>query len=570
LLELAIPRTRATQPPANLVGNAKGPLHVNRSEQQLIVRSKAAPNDTHFLFLNGEHGVAVDRGEGHEQADQLNLLYYVGNASYLADSGYDRGYTVENSFWNHYYDHNVMTVGGAEGGLDPPMLNILDVRKQSEPEDMGQVSALYYQNHGMVTSFHGEQTLEVESDPRDRADYVRDVLFIDGENPYIIDLNSIRRSSQRGGRNDHNDSRELDRKSDDGRDRGYESNGNEIKRGVALGKVENQNDTRNRGRRDSGSRGRPGTCEGNVFNMLYHVNSGDATVPPGYKPRVNGFLRWNYVDGQSDRALDLFPMSVEHALDPGAVELVPDQILESENNTDGKVLVDIKKLVLSNEDRCERYWTVAALLHPTSPGASAGAPALLQTSGREATRRGWVWRRNNETYDVFVARSVSDPRTKVTFSLSDADERYPDLDMTLPAGLSHGFARVTEGDEGWSIDPRYNVGLVDGEYRRRRWAGKTDASDLDQTQIPYGLSDVYPNPANPIAAFTLRVRADEDATVAVYDVTGRRIAILFDGVLAADTPYQFRVDGSLWASGAYFVRLQGSSITETRTFLLTR
>src|SRR5690606_3228436 len=67
----------------------------------------------------------------------------------------------------------------------------------------------------------------------------------------------------------------------------------------------------------------------------------------------------------------------------------------------------------------------------------------------------------------------------------------------------------------------------------------------------YLLSAVYPNPFNPRAAFTLAVRRAQHVTVALYDLLGRRVALLHDGVLEANETYRFDIDGAALASGSY-------------------
>src|SRR5690606_38406385 len=59
----------------------------------------------------------------------------------------------------------------------------------------------------------------------------------------------------------------------------------------------------------------------------------------------------------------------------------------------------------------------------------------------------------------------------------------------------------------------------------------------------YALSPVYPNPARSSARFALEVAEAQDVTVAVYDVLGRRVALLHDGLLADGTEHAFTVDG---------------------------
>ncbi|PEN11086.1 hypothetical protein CRI94_16835 [Longibacter salinarum] len=74
-----------------------------------------------------------------------------------------------------------------------------------------------------------------------------------------------------------------------------------------------------------------------------------------------------------------------------------------------------------------------------------------------------------------------------------------------------------------------------------------------------------PNPAASNARIGLVLRESADVTVEVFDVLGRRQALLHDGLLSAGPEHSFRVDVSTWASGTYLVRVTGAgSPTATR------
>ncbi len=86
----------------------------------------------------------------------------------------------------------------------------------------------------------------------------------------------------------------------------------------------------------------------------------------------------------------------------------------------------------------------------------------------------------------------------------------------------------------------------------------------------YMLSDVYPNPFNPQAQFSLAVQQDQRVRITVYDVLGRQVAQLYDGTMAAQNMQTFTVDGSRLSSGLYLVRVQGERFTATRQVTLLK
>ena len=82
------------------------------------------------------------------------------------------------------------------------------------------------------------------------------------------------------------------------------------------------------------------------------------------------------------------------------------------------------------------------------------------------------------------------------------------------------------------------------------------------------LSAAYPNPFNSSSAFTLTVADNQHELVEVYDQTGRRVGLLHDGLLEAQTRHQFRFEAGHLASGVYIYCATGESFFESRAMLL--
>ncbi len=85
------------------------------------------------------------------------------------------------------------------------------------------------------------------------------------------------------------------------------------------------------------------------------------------------------------------------------------------------------------------------------------------------------------------------------------------------------------------------------------------------------LSPVAPNPLGSGAArFTLAVQREAPVTVAVYDLLGRRVALLHEGPLAAGAAHPFRFETKGLPSGLYFVRAEGERFSEVRAVTVVR
>ncbi len=86
----------------------------------------------------------------------------------------------------------------------------------------------------------------------------------------------------------------------------------------------------------------------------------------------------------------------------------------------------------------------------------------------------------------------------------------------------------------------------------------------------YALSSVYPNPFNPRASFTLAVQQAQRVEVTVYDVLGRRVAVLWEGAMAAGQAQALVVEGSAWTSGVYVIVAEGETFRAERTVTLLK
>lgn len=86
----------------------------------------------------------------------------------------------------------------------------------------------------------------------------------------------------------------------------------------------------------------------------------------------------------------------------------------------------------------------------------------------------------------------------------------------------------------------------------------------------FTLSEIYPNPFNPTARFTLQVRDEQNVDVEVYDMLGRRVQVLHRGVVPSSSKETFEIDGSRLSSGLYIVRITGEQFADTRKITLLK
>lgn len=198
LVEAAIPRVQNA--------GTSIPSHTSPGGQQLITRYTEPEGGEHYILLNGEHGQAITAGEGHEQPDQLQLLYYRDQHSYLVDPGYDRGFTQTNSSWNGYVHTNTMQYNASdirrtldfvttqnEGGLRSPHVSQTEIRKVSNHNP---ATLQHHHPASEVEILSGTVQLEFDLPEHSQAAYQRQVFFIKGDQPYLIDINDV--TSEKG------------------------------------------------------------------------------------------------------------------------------------------------------------------------------------------------------------------------------------------------------------------------------------------------------------------------------------------------------------------------------------
>ena len=81
---------------------------------------------------------------------------------------------------------------------------------------------------------------------------------------------------------------------------------------------------------------------------------------------------------------------------------------------------------------------------------------------------------------------------------------------------------------------------------------------------------VHPNPFTGSARTRFRVQTTQEVAVELYDTSGRRVDVLFEGVARADEWQSVLVDGRDLPAGTYVVRLRGEMASGTTRVVLVR
>lgn len=91
-----------------------------------------------------------------------------------------------------------------------------------------------------------------------------------------------------------------------------------------------------------------------------------------------------------------------------------------------------------------------------------------------------------------------------------------------------------------------------------RFVIRSANKDFSDLPTAFSLYQNYPNPFNPTTTIRYEIPVQSDVQLSVYDLTGRRVAILVNGVVQAGS-YSVQLDGSQLASGVYMYRLTAGS-----------
>jgi hypothetical protein len=141
----------------------------------------------------------------------------------------------------------------------------------------------------------------------------------------------------------------------------------------------------------------------------------------------------------------------------------------------------------------------------------------------------------------------------------------------LPHLVEVGFYDTPGAAVGVAVQDGY-VYLADGaDFSIYQYSPETGVVRIDKPFPPatLALRSCYPNPFNPATTIRYDVAASGRVTLDIYNVLGRRVTSLFDGMQTAGS-HQIVFDGSGYSSGIYFVHLQQGHESATRKIALMK
>ncbi len=95
------------------------------------------------------------------------------------------------------------------------------------------------------------------------------------------------------------------------------------------------------------------------------------------------------------------------------------------------------------------------------------------------------------------------------------------------------------------------------------------AFNNNETPSEFSLSQNYPNPFNPVTVINYSVPVKGLVSLKIYDVTGREVAVLLNGVQQAGSG-SVTFNASNYSSGVYFYKFTAGSFSSTKKMVLVK
>ncbi len=149
-------------------------------------------------------------------------------------------------------------------------------------------------------------------------------------------------------------------------------------------------------------------------------------------------------------------------------------------------------------------------------------------------------------------------------------EAHPDW---TPARLMAALKETARdlGDPGPDID--YGWGIADGiaavDHTPSAVAGDLSGNRDSGRPSVFSLLAPHPNPFNPVVSIPFHVAVAAHVTIAIHDITGRKVAVVWNGP-ASPGGHTAVWNGKNCASGVYLIRASAAGGTEVRKAVMVK
>ncbi|MCX7985144.1 MAG: T9SS type A sorting domain-containing protein, partial [Bacteroidetes bacterium] len=143
--------------------------------------------------------------------------------------------------------------------------------------------------------------------------------------------------------------------------------------------------------------------------------------------------------------------------------------------------------------------------------------------------------------------------------------------VTTRTEAGNGIYTLQTVTEPYSVTT-YNVSTLSDFVVGKEWGSVSTSSGNPNLAVPHilTLSQNYPNPFNPVTIVEFTVPNISNVSLCVYDILGRMVMRVVEGVYNSGIVYRIPIDGSMLAAGTYFYRLEARPLHSNETAVLVR
>jgi|GEM_PF-2567600 len=212
-----------------------------------------------------------------------------------------------------------------------------------------------------------------------------------------------------------------------------------------------------------------------------------------------------------------------------------------------------------------------------TPLSTQFATLWSEDTGRRLAFDGRTMATGREIYDLVFATTREGSYQMTVDEAFDIPEhwnaRVVDLNTGRELELQHGNSFTFQTRKADLVTAQVRL----GQQRSPRFRVIVENPDLVDPSDPAPmsvdfepvLSQNYPNPFNPVTTIRFSLPDSAPVRLEVFDMIGRRVALLTDGVLASGW-HEARFDGGRLPSGMYLYRMSVAGQVHTRSMLLLR
>lgn len=173
----------------------------------------------------------------------------------------------------------------------------------------------------------------------------------------------------------------------------------------------------------------------------------------------------------------------------------------------------------------------------------------------------YTWQLSADAFTTFLINADTDSATRYETTFGDLAALLDASGVNLNETVMFSHRVLASDGQATSASATQTFSLT---------RGTLTATEEETIPDAFALSPVYPNPFNPEARFTLTVAQAQPVCLAVYDVIGREVAVLYEGILVPGKAHTFMLQGRDLPSGLYLIRAVGETFAEVRRAMLMK